>query len=914
MVANNDGLLAYSGERWSVHGLPNRTIARSVAVDTAAARVYVGGQDAFGYYAPAPNGTLAYVDLKPLMDPSIRSFGDVWQTVLGESGDIFFQSTDRAYRYHADTIEVVADGAPIMALIPHGGDVYLSQYERGLFVWRDGSFAHIPGSQQLGDCVIVGLSGLADGALCAVTIDCGLYRVANGNAEPLPLLQQAYFLAQRVNTARQLDDGTLAIATSSDGLLLVDIAARRVHMRLNKASGLQHDNVHAVFADGEGNLWLGLDNGIDHVDLTAPFRRIIADGPAESATYDVQPTDERLYIATGNGLYAAPTQDYYDPIAQAAPFARVPGTAGQVWGLDTVLGSLLLGHHEGAFKVSERGVARLSEELGFWKYLPLTSRTGSDASTMVAGTYAGLRRFWRKPDGGWTAPDTLAGFGESSRILARDDDGNVWVAQPYRGIYRVTLGESGDSLGVRFYGEEKGLPSDLANHVFAVRNEIIVGAERGIFRYDVAADRFVRHADYERLLGSETRLVRMYDGPGGDVWYVTDDDVGVLRIDASGLGQQITRQSFAAIRPLLLGGFEEVHVRDEDLAYVGAEMGLIELRAGSADEGDSLEVLITEVAVTSVGDSVAWSGQYVRESPPMLQLPSRATGLRVTYAAPAFGALETKMYRTRLDGLERDFTPWSAKDEREFTNLAPGEYKLRVEAKSAARQHVARTSLRIEIAPPWYLSAYAKTGYIALIALGLLALYLLPQRRYAREQARLRDEQEEQARAFESTVEANERTIEELQTEKLEAELAFRHRELADTAMHLVQKNELLQRLRENLDALYKDTEDRPTRKRLRETLSLLKDGEEGEDDWVQFAYHFDQVHHGFFARLRERHPQLTPKDHKLCAYLRMNLNTKEIAPLLNISVRGVEISRYRLRKKLGLTKEVNLQEWMLKF
>ena len=84
------------------------------------------------------------------------------------------------------------------------------------------------------------------------------------------------------------------------------------------------------------------------------------------------------------------------------------------------------------------------------------------------------------------------------------------------------------------------------------------------------------------------------------------------------------------------------------------------------------------------------------------------------------------------------------------------------------------------------------------------------------------------------------------------------------------------------------------------------------EDDWQNFSFHFDQVHHNFIARIKEDYPVLSPTDLKLCAYLRLNLTTKEIAPLLNISPRGVEISRYRLRKKLNLDGDVNLNTFMI--
>ena len=86
------------------------------------------------------------------------------------------------------------------------------------------------------------------------------------------------------------------------------------------------------------------------------------------------------------------------------------------------------------------------------------------------------------------------------------------------------------------------------------------------------------------------------------------------------------------------------------------------------------------------------------------------------------------------------------------------------------------------------------------------------------------------------------------------------------------------------------------------------------DDEWEHFMQYFDEVHGDFSRRLRQEFPQLSPQDLKLCAYLRMNLSTKEIAQLLNITIRGVEIARYRLRKKLMLQRTVNLAEYILNF
>lgn len=88
----------------------------------------------------------------------------------------------------------------------------------------------------------------------------------------------------------------------------------------------------------------------------------------------------------------------------------------------------------------------------------------------------------------------------------------------------------------------------------------------------------------------------------------------------------------------------------------------------------------------------------------------------------------------------------------------------------------------------------------------------------------------------------------------------------------------------------------------------------EHDDDLQNFQSTFGSVHHNFFKSLEEAYPELNNKDKLLCAYIKMNLLSKEIAPLLNISVRGVEISRYRLRRKLNLGEGDNLAEFLQKF
>jgi len=157
-----------------------------------------------------------------------------------------------------------------------------------------------------------------------------------------------------------------------------------------------------------------------------------------------------------------------------------------------------------------------------------------------------------------------------------------------------------------------------------------------------------------------------------------------------------------------------------------------------------------------------------------------------------------------------------------------------------------------------------------------------------------------------------EKEAQELRENQYAQEIDIKNRELASTAINIIQKNDLLQQITDNLENLRKSSIDDNTRREITRLTRLIENGLNQEQEWESFRIHFDGVHPGFFDRLLAIQPKLTPKDLRICAYLRMNLSTKEIASLLNFSIRGVETIRYRLRKKLDLPPESDLNQWMM--
>ena len=153
---------------------------------------------------------------------------------------------------------------------------------------------------------------------------------------------------------------------------------------------------------------------------------------------------------------------------------------------------------------------------------------------------------------------------------------------------------------------------------------------------------------------------------------------------------------------------------------------------------------------------------------------------------------------------------------------------------------------------------------------------------------------------FEKTQLENEKVIMKLKNDKLRDDIESKNRELAASTMSIIKKNEFLNTIKKELTELKDNEMIKPVIKIIDKNLNV-------NSDWELFQEAFNNADKDFLKKVKERHPSLTPNDLRLCAYLRLNLSSKEIAPLLNISHKSVEIKRYRLRKKMELGTKVNL-------
>ena len=302
---------------------------------------------------------------------------------------------------------------------------------------------------------------------------------------------------------------------------------------------------------------------------------------------------------------------------------------------------------------------------------------------------------------------------------------------------------------------------------------------------------------------------------------------------------------------------------------------------------------------------------------------SNQNSVRFEFVGTEFRSEKSMLYSYKLEDFDSDWSQFSPVNTKEFIKLPHGTYTFRVRALNQYNSQIAETSFTFSISPPWYLTIAAFVAYAVLL---LIALYvLLKYIRYkstlgAREmEARKEAEMKEQEKRFKADAKEKEKEIIALKNQKLQYELRHKSQDLASSTMNLIRKNEILLEINKNLDKISDEltvnsTEKPLLIKRIKRMQDEIRVNIEHDNNWKKFQENFDLVYENYLKRLGEQFPALTVSDKKLCAYLKMDLSSKDIAPLLNMSYRSVEMSRYRLRKKLNLDREVNLTEFLQNF
>jgi DNA-binding CsgD family transcriptional regulator len=519
--------------------------------------------------------------------------------------------------------------------------------------------------------------------------------------------------------------------------------------------------------------------------------------------------------------------------------------------------------------------------------------------------------------------EEVKGFKESSRSMYLDHKNNLWISHGYRGLFRLNLSGSLDSvIKAKLFKADHGLPNQLPYNIQIINSEMVISSYAGLLKYDYTTETFGISDDINKNFKGKGFIDKIHQDKNGNLWYFTNEYLGVLRLLEDGTYRDIT-SPFTGINEILLPAFQNIYIHDTQNVFIGSQKGLIHYAPNIIkDYLVADEVFIKEANFYGAQKSQTsyFTGKIASMPNEKARLlPYSRNSVAFRFTTPAFERPDKVIFTHQLIGFDSNWSSWDGINFKEYTNLREGSYTFQVKAVNAFGAESEIKSFHFTIKPPALRSRVAYIIYSIILILIIIGNFYYIRKRVlkTRQREKLRHEKRlaQREQIFKEQTALSEKEIMHLRNESLRAEMKFKNKELANATLHLIQKNETLTYLKDDLIKLLKTIPSNSSEKQnVNNLLKKINKDLRNEKSWELFNSYFDEVHQDFIDRLKEQFSDLSPKELRLCAYLRMNISSKEIAPLMNISVRGVEISRYRLRKKLRLDHNANLTEFLISF
>ena len=869
-VANNSGLLQYDGEHWNLYQVPGETAVRSVLA--SGENIYIGAYMEFGYWKAREHGRLQYFSLKDSVASGLVDGEQFWD--IKEIEDfVIFQSHQRLYSYNKTTglVTTIVTERNISNLFKVRDKIYYQVAENGLYVIENGVGREFVSNEKIKNKPIIGLFPYSNDKMLAVTRDDGVFIITGNQWEALPI--ENYPDSVSFFSALYLNDGSLALGSIGRGLYLLSLEGD-LQYHLTQPT-LLNSTLLAIMEDEEGNIWGGLDNGITVINRESPFRLFVDTFGRIGTVYCSVVVDDIMYLGTNQGLY-------YKDAGSEGPYLLVPGTTGQVWSLNYLKGKLYAGHDRGTFLIDGIEATHIWDGLGTWT----VEQTNSG---IFQGHYNGLSFI---PDTSTTSTaHYLNDFDLSVQDMIVENDSTIWMSHYHKGIFRLEISNDYKSIEKR---ENYGIAarSEMGPQVFKFEDEIYYSTEDSVYMYDRVNNIFTSDNELNKISKENDRISGasvVFDD--GSWWTFGTDNLFYVTRDP--FEQKLIQRRVPL--PLesrnISKGFENISLIGPNRYLVGSNGGYIEFSV-PLKKIPAGELVLKAVGTSSKREEVTFRSLDMAD----LELESEVNNIVFSYSIPNYQALSQTQYSYRLLNYSPIWSKWSQAATAGFENLPPGKYTFELKGRINDMETEV-ISYDFSIARPWYYSNLAWLLYFVLFILGLIVIHYT----YRRRHRRVVEEREKNLRM--KNMEAEQEII-RLQKEHLERDMAEKNGQLAASTMSLIKKNEFLSNLKEEL----KEAENPKVKGVIKTIDKELKE----EDNWKMFKEAFKNADKEFFDKIKAKHPELTSNDLRLCAYLRLNLSSKEIAPLINISVKSVEIKRYRLRKKMKLPREVNLTDYII--
>lgn len=880
-IANNGGLLVFNGAAWKLYPSPNNTIIRSVNV--IGSRIYTGSYMEFGFWRKNAFGILDYISLSDkIKDKLIEE--EFWNIIKYDTW-VLFQSLNRIYIFNTvdETFQIIDSETQLPKIFKVGDSIYFQKMNNGIYKIENGKEVLVTNNQILQRNILVNIF-YVDRKILYQTQDIGFYYIENNQIHRWDIQANSIIDKISVYSSLQLNDGSFVLGTIANGLFYLDKNGSLLY-KINQKKGLINNTVLSMFEDSTHNLWLGLDNGVSVINLDSPFSVYNDINGELGAIYASAIYNGNLYLGTNQGLF-------YKQQNSNNKFKFIEGTKGQVWTLKEINNTLFCGHNSGTFIVNDDSANLIADLMGTWDIKPVKNHK----NILLQGNYNGLN-ILEKVNDTWIFRNKIKGFDISSRYFELTSENTIFVSHEYKGVFKIQVDSTYNRV-INFKTENsvpKGLKSSLATY----NNSLYYIYEGGIFKYNTITKKFTKDEIFSNKLFSDGEYISgklIPDQKRGTLWGFTNNNIIYFTKGKLNNIPQVKKIWLPVALRSDIAGYESIIHLEHQKYLLGTLSGYIIIDLDKFKDQDF------EVKIYSIDKKVLSKSKISVELNKKAALNFNEHNLFFSFNAPEYDRFIEVNYQYKLEGLFDDWTDWSTQSSVSFENLPYGNYTFKVKAKinNKLSSNIAAYSFKIE--RPWIISYIMLVVYVVLFLLLLGVIHFFYKKYYTRQKI---DLIEKKQREFELNQLESEKRLMKIKNDQLNQEIESKNRELTISTMSIIKKNEILNSIKRDL-LTSKGAELN------KQAINTINKNINNKKDWEFLEEAINNADKDFLKKIKILHPELTPNDLRFCAYLRLNLSSKEIAPLLNISVRSVEIKRYRLRKKMNLAHEKSLVAYIL--
>ncbi|KAA1245823.1 triple tyrosine motif-containing protein [Aquimarina sp. RZ0] len=898
--ANSDGLLQFDGTIWRKYTIPDYSTARCVKVDDNTGRIFVGGYRGFGYFESDTNGELTYISLtKLLQKDDIDTLDFIWKIHINKD-EIIFQSFEKAYIFKENNnIKLLEAPNRFQFSFQINERVYFQDAKAGMMEYKNGELHSMKGTPFFNQTEVWEMFAMPDEKLLFATLDKGLFLYDNEKVIPWDTEANSFILSNNSLGGVRINEDLLVLNSVLGGIIICNLQGDIIqHIDLDK--GLQNNTVLSSFIDNKNNLWLGLDNGITFVHENSPFTYFRA-SEGINAVYGSVMHKDYLYVATNQGVFCRPKNDSF----KNRVFTLVKGTATQCWNIQVVGGQLLCANNRGALLIENNKTINILDNKGYFGFKSIPGYP----DYIIGSNYNGFAIF-EKTIHGLVYKNQIDGFDKSSNSFELDDT-HLWLKKDDL-IYQMSWSDD-----FKEFNSIKKIPqitNDVhgINSLQKIRETVYFQSKNSFFKYSKEKDLFYKDEKMSSLFQETPIINSLLEDSQGNLWYTYDTSLSVFMKNKIGEYKNVVAP-FSNLSKNLIPGYLSVNTIDSKNIFIGLADGLAHYDSEfSTDIITNPKIFIRSFSFSENTFIQGNPQEKLRE----YKIPYDSNHLKFSFSSPTYENLKNVEYSYRLDPFDSIWSNWSVNAMKEYTNLREGIYTMKVKVRNSYGMQSEEATIDFIISPPWHRHYIAYISYALLLLIGFYSTqrgikHKIQKNKYYEtiEQRKIYLEKESKIKQEQYELE---KEIEKLKRDKLQIKILAKDKELVNNSIQVAKKNKVLKGIIHMLKDIDENRLDDHTKFQFNKLQKNITREVTTDNRWKDLEKHIKNVHFDFLKRLKEKHPTVSPRELDLCTYLLLNMSTKEIAEVMNISKGGVELARYRLRKKFKLHKKENLTGFLM--